>query len=127
MEIENLIYLILSAIASFTIAVFYYYKNLKNKEKVSYVLTFLRFLSIFSILLLLINPKIEQSIRAVVKPTLVVAVDNSSSINDTDQSDNVLKLVESFKTNNALNKKFKIEYYSFANDVKVLDLSLIHI
>lgn len=113
--------MVLAIIVSSTIAIFFYYKNLKNKERVSYLLTFLRFISLLAVFILLINPKIEQQIISVEKPTLVVAVDNSSSIKNTNQSAEVLDLVSNLKSNISLNEKFNIDFYSFADDVELLD------
>ena len=121
MDIENILYIIIAVIVSATIAIFFYYINLKNKEKVSYILTFLRFISLLAIFILLINPKIEQQIISVEKPTLVVAVDNSSSIKNTNQSVEVLDLVSDFKSNKPLNEKFNIDFYSFGKEVELLD------
>ena len=121
MDIENVIYISLAVLASLAIAIFFYYINLKNKEKVSYILTFLRFISLLSVFILLINPKIEQQIISIEKPTLVVAIDNSSSIKNANQSDEVLNLVSDFKSNKPLNEKFNIDFYSFGKEVELLD------
>lgn len=121
MDIEIVIYLLLATIASLAIAVFFYYKNLKNKEKVSYMLTFFRFTSLLSVFILLINPKIEQQIITIVKPNLVVVVDNSSSIKNSNQSDEVLRLIEKLKGDKSLNEKFDIDYYSFGDGIEILD------
>ena len=49
-------------------------------SKINMLFSFLRFISIFSVLLLLINPKFEQVKLSVEKPNLIIAVDNSNSI-----------------------------------------------
>ena len=121
MTTENLLYIIGAAIIALLIAVFHYFYKSKNKEKVNVLLTFLRFLSLFSLFLLLINPKVEQKIIKTIKPSLVVAVDNSSSIKHLNQSKNVLKLVDKLKSNKALNDKFTIDFFSFSDDVQLLD------
>ncbi len=121
MDIVTILYIILATIVSLAIAVFFYYKNLKNKEKVSYILTFLRFISLLAVFVLLINPKIEQQIITVEKPNLVVAVDNSSSIKNSNQSSEVFGLIEKLKRDKSLNEKFDIDYYSFGNNVEILD------
>ncbi len=121
MTTENIIYIIGAAIIAILIAAFHYYFKSKNNEKVNLLLTFLRFLSLFSLFLLLINPKIEQKIIKTIKPNLVVAVDNSSSIKHLKQSENVINLVNKLKENKALNAKFNIDYFSFSDEVQLLD------
>lgn len=121
MTTENLLYIIIAAIIALLIAVFHYFHKSKNKEKSTVLLTFLRFLSLFSLFLLLINPKIEQTILNTIKPKLVVAVDNSSSIQHLNERENVLSIVESLKSNKTLNEKFDLDFFSFSDDVNVLD------
>jgi len=121
MTTENLLYIIGAAIVALLIAVFHYFYKSKNKERSTILLTFLRFLSLFSLFLLLINPKIEQKIVKTVKPNLVIAVDNSSSIKFLNQQKKVNKLITDIKNNKALNDKFTIDFFSFSDDVQLLD------
>lgn len=121
MTTENLLYIIGAAIIALLIAVFHYFYKHKSKRKTSVLLTFLRFLSLFSLFLLLINPKISQKTVKTIKPTLIVAIDNSASIKHLKQTENVVNLVKNIKLNKALNNKFSINYFSFSDDVKPLD------
>ncbi|MFD2823564.1 VWA domain-containing protein [Lacinutrix iliipiscaria] len=83
--------------------------------------TFLRFISIFSILLLLINPKFEKVKYYTEKPNLVVAVDNSSSIVHLNQKEKVLQLIESIKSNPGLSNKFNIDFFTFGKNIQASD------
>ncbi len=121
MTTENLLYVIGAAIIALLIAIFHYFYKSKNKDKSTFLLTFLRFLSLFALFLLLINPKVSQNIVKTIKPKLVVAVDNSSSIKYLNQSEKVLNLVEKIKSNKDLNEKFNIDFYSFSDEVRLLD------
>jgi len=121
MDIENILYIVIAVIVSATIAIFQYYKHLKNKEKVSYLLTFLRFIALFTLLLLLINPTIEQNVVTVEKPSLVVAIDNSSSIKTTNQTNLILNLIKNLKSDKDLNTKFNVMYYPFGDGVTFVD------
>lgn len=103
------------------IAGFYYYNEIKKKEKVSFILAFLRFLSLFLVLLLIINPKINIEEVEVVKPKLIVAVDNSSSIKYLSKTDEVFSLVEHLKSHVKLNSKFDLDFYSFSKEMSLLD------
>ncbi len=121
MQSETILFIALAVIVSLAIAIFFYYKNLKDKEKVSYLLTFFRFISLLSVFTLLINSKIEQQFISIEKPTLVVVVDNSSSIKYSGETEKVLQLLANLKGNDALNEKFDVDYYQFGEDVKLLD------
>ncbi|MCF6279601.1 MAG: VWA domain-containing protein [Flavobacteriaceae bacterium] len=118
---ENLSYIIGAAIVALLIAVFHYFYKSKNKEKSIVLLTFLRFITLFALFLLLINPKVERDIVKIIKPNLIVAVDNSSSIKHLNQQENVLKLIKDLKSNKALNNKFELDFFSFSDDVQLLD------
>ena len=74
------LYIIGAAIIALLIAVFHYFYKSKNNGKVSILLTFLRYISFFALFLLLLNLQVEQTEIETIKPTLVVVVDNSSSI-----------------------------------------------
>ncbi|WP_435131999.1 VWA domain-containing protein [Formosa sp. A9] len=76
---------------------------------------FLRFLSIFLVLLLLINPKFEQLNTVTEKPKLLVVTDNSESVVHLEQDANARKVRSFFKTDTDLNASFDIQYYTFGN------------
>ena len=121
METAHLLLIILAVFVALFLAIFQYiYKN-KEKSQLNYWLSFLRFLSFFSIFLLLINPSIKKEIFQIIKPNLVIAFDNSSSIKYKSQDTNVISLLELVKADHDLNDKFSIEYYSFGNEFKNLD------
>ncbi|MDO5980523.1 VWA domain-containing protein [Flavivirga spongiicola] len=90
-------------------------------SKLNMLFSFLRFLSIFSIFLLLINPKFEQLSFSIEKPNLVVAVDNSSSIKHLNQDTQVINLVERLSNDDNLNDKFNIDLYTFGESFKASD------
>ncbi len=121
MKTETIIYIILAGAIAIFLAVFQYYNKKKSMSKLNMLFTFLRFLSIFSILLLLINPKFEQIKLSVEKPQLVIAIDNSSSISYLNQNTQVLDLVEKLSSDDNLNNKFNIELYTFGEVFKASD------
>lgn len=120
MEINTSLYIIIAGIAALLLALFQYLYNSK-KSKQNIVFTFLRFITIFSILLLIINPKFEKITFYIEKPNLVVAVDNSESIKHLNQVDNTNQLLNALKNNVQLNEKFNIEYFTFGNSFKGID------
>ncbi|WP_296317459.1 VWA domain-containing protein [Winogradskyella sp. UBA3174] len=121
MQTETIIYIIIAGITALLLALFQYVYKSKLKSKRKYVLTVLRALSIFGILLLLINPKLESFNYYDEKPTLVVAVDNSESITYLKQAENAKTLFNSLTTNPELKKRFNIKAYSFGKTTNTLD------
>ncbi len=113
--------MIFAVIAALAIAVFQYFYKSKSKSNVTVLLAVLRFLGIFSMLLLFINPKIESEILEIVKPKLVLVIDNSSSIGFLNSDDKTASFVSTVKSNEALNEKFDIDYFSFDSKLKLLD------
>ena len=68
---KNTIFLILlAAIIALMMAFFQYYYKSKDRSKTTLVLAFLRFFSIFSLLVLLINPKIQTTTLEDIQPVL---------------------------------------------------------
>jgi len=121
METANLLLIFLAVFVALFLAVFQYIFRKKEKSQLNYWLSFFRFLSLFSIFLLLINPVVQKEIIEIVKPNLVVAVDNSSSIKHNLQGEVLKSLVEKITSDKELNDKFNIDYYSFGKEVKPLD------
>ena len=117
----TLFYIILAGILALAIALFQYYKNKKSMSVLNMLFSFFRFISLFSILLLLINPKFQQVKISIEKPNLVIAVDNSNSMEHLGQSKKVSNLVENLTNNQDLKEKFNLQFYSFGAQLKSLD------
>ena len=121
MQTETILYIIFAGIAALLLALFQYIYKSKLNTKLKYGLTSLRTLSIFGILLLLINPKFESKSYYEEKPTLVIAVDNSESVSYLEQDINANRLYSNLKGSEALNQRFDIETYSFGKSVNESD------
>ena len=120
MQTETILYIIIAGIAALLLALFQYlYKS--KKSNLNKVFAFLRFITLFSVLLLLINPKFEQTKIYNEKPNLVIAIDNSESIEHLNQKDNVEILLNNLKENKSLNENFNVEFYKFGKDLAPLD------
>jgi hypothetical protein len=94
----------------------YYYKS-KSKSKVNLLLAFLRFCSIFGILLLLINPIVSRKTIEVLKTPLPIVIDNSASIKDLKADQEAIEVFKVFSENKALQEKFEVQTYQFDNDI----------
>ncbi|MFC0605645.1 VWA domain-containing protein [Winogradskyella pulchriflava] len=121
MQTETIVYIIIAGITALLLALFQYIYKSKIKSNLKYLLTALRTISIFGILLLLINPKFESFTYFDEKPTLVVAVDNSESISYLEQDNNAKQIVDKIKTNADLNERFNVASYSFGKTVNNSD------
>ena len=121
MTTETILYIIIAGVISLALAVFMYGYKSKQKGSLRWVFGILRFITLFSILLLIINPKFKSETYTVEKPKLPVLIDNSASIGGLDQKGNVSQLLQKLKDNSALNDKFNLSYYSFGSDFRESD------
>lgn len=113
--------MILALLLSFSIAYFQYYFKEKNTHKITIFLLILRTLSVFLLLILLINPTIEKRVYTDEKPILSLLTDNSKSIDFFKESKNVLDLAGKLKSNNKINNKFSQTQFQFGKGLDVLD------
>ena len=121
MQSTLIFYTFLAFLFSLSVAYFQYYYKLKNKIKVTPILFTLKALSLFLIILLLINPKIEKTETTNVKPVLSFLIDNSKSVSFFNEDKNVEDFINKIDNNNDLNNKFDIQKFTFDNDLQVLD------
>ena len=108
--------LILSVIIAVALSYFQYYYKAKNKSKFNLFLAFLRFISVFGLLLLLINPTISRSSLETIKTPLPIVVDNSSSIIELKANKAVKEVYEKLTSNSDLKNKFNFQSYSFDSE-----------
>ncbi|WP_034039825.1 VWA domain-containing protein [Wocania ichthyoenteri] len=121
MQTETILYIIVAGIIALSLALFQYIKGKQNVSKLNILFSFLRFLTFFSVFLLLINPKFNHITLTTEKPNLVVAIDNSSSIKHLKQDKNALSIIDKLSQNNELNNKFNISKYTFGEQLKPFD------
>ncbi|RDI53478.1 hypothetical protein [Flavobacterium glaciei] len=116
MTTNTLLLLLLSLLIAGSLSFFQYIYKAKNKSKLGWFLAFLRFLSIFGILLLLINPIITKNTLKTVKTPLPIVVDNSSSISFLNANEKALELYKKIQSNSDLQEKFDVQSYQFSDD-----------
>ncbi|WP_276392013.1 vWA domain-containing protein [Eudoraea chungangensis] len=121
MQLQTVLLIILAAIFAFAVVYFqYFYKAIQNK-KLQYTLGLLRFVVLFLLLFLLINPKITKNTFVTEKPNLVVLVDNSSSIKTANATEEVESILAFIDQNDLLDERFNTVMYSFGNSLYSLD------
>ncbi|WP_142786061.1 VWA domain-containing protein [Changchengzhania lutea] len=121
MQTETLFYIIIAGIIALFLALFQYWYKSKNKSNLQIAFTVLRFVTYFSMLLLIINPKFEQNTLSIEKPNLAVAIDNSASVEHLGRSHQVSAFLNEIKENKDLQSKFNIEFYTFGEALKASD------
>ncbi|GAA4808369.1 VWA domain-containing protein [Litoribaculum gwangyangense] len=121
MQKYTLLYIILAGIVALSLALFHYFKNSKSMSKINMLFVFLRFISVFSVLLLLINPRFEKNTLSIEKPNLVIAIDNSSSIKYLNQEAKTIDFIDELSNNNNLKEKFNLDFYTFGESLKNTD------
>ncbi|MBA0883845.1 hypothetical protein [Flavobacterium undicola] len=121
MTTNTILLVLLSLLIAAGLSYFQYYYKAKSKLKINLLLAFLRFLSIFGILLLLVNPIITTNNIEMLKPPLAVVVDNSSSISYLKAEKIASELYLKLKDNKALNEKFNIQSYQFDSEFSLLE------
>jgi hypothetical protein len=121
MTTNTILLLLLSLVIAGVLSYFQYFFKAKSKSNVMILLAFLRFLAIFGLLVLLINPIITKNSLEITKTPLAVVVDNSSSITVLNSDKKVLELYQKIVSNPALKEKFEIQSYQFDADFKPSD------
>ena len=121
MTTQTVLYIIIAIIISILLAVFMYGYKTKFSKSTKWIYGSLRFVTIFSVLLLLINPIFKTETFSLIKPKLPILIDNSESISELNQTVNVSDFITSLKSNKDLNKKFELSFYTFGNEFKIND------
>jgi len=118
---DTIIYIILAGIIAVLLALFQYYYKTKSASKDNALFAFLRFITLFSVLLLLINPKFEQVEYYTEKPNLILAVDNSASLKHLNQADKAKTFTNYVLKNTQVTDKFNVKLFAFGEDITVAD------
>lgn len=117
--------LLLSAILAALFSWFLYFVNPLNfnKKILSYLLTALRFTTLFCICFLLTDPVVKIHFRKVEKPVIIIAADNSKSVLMSKDSMYYKTSLPAdlLKFSEKLNNNFKIEYWPFGAFVNSSD------
>jgi hypothetical protein len=116
MTTNTIALLLFSLLIAGGLSFFQYFFKTKTKSNVNLILAFLRFVAVFGILLLLINPIISRKTFETIKTPLPIVVDNSSSIVDLKGSEVSLELYKKLLLNKDLQDKFEIQSYRFDSE-----------
>ena len=89
----------------------------KPKSSFPKLLFFLRFVSLWTLLLLLFLPEIQSSKTYTVKPVLNILTDNTASMKHTGGDGQAMDFLKKIEQNPDLNAHFDIRYYTFGTDI----------
>ena len=116
MTASTVLLLIVSALAALGLSFYQYLFKAKKKGSTLFFLAFLRFVTVFAALVLLINPVITRKDLQIAKTPLPILLDNSLSIKELGQDSLAKIIAEKFTGNTALKDKYDIQVYTFADD-----------
>ena len=119
MPITTILYITLAAIFALGFVFFAYFYKSKHKTRNTYFLAIFRFVSIFTLLLLIINPKVQKAELELVKPDLILVIDGSSSIKELKKEDSVRLFAKALLNNEKLQEQFNISEYIFADEIEL--------
>ena len=94
MTTSTILLIVFSVIISGAVAFYQYLFKADNQNKTNWLLAFLRFISVFSLLVLLINPVISRKTIETNKIPLAVVADNSRSIIELKATDKAKELFD---------------------------------
>ena len=121
MQITAVLYIILALLLSFSVAFFQYFYKVKNKVKINFLLFSLKSISLFLLILLLINPIIKKTEIQEKKPVLSILADNSKSISYFKESINLKRFLDEIKADKSIGEKYEINDFAFGTKLGNLD------
>lgn len=121
MTATTILFIAIAAVLAFSIVVFMYGYKSKYQGPLRWVFGALRFITLFSLFLLIINPKFSSETFSLEKPLLSVLVDNSASIAALERDALVNILVEELRADQSLLEKFNVQWFQFSDQVAALD------
>ena len=121
MTTSTILLLLLSVIIAAGLSFYQYLYKVKNQSKLYWFLAFLRFISLFSIFLLLINPIISRKITEIKKTPLPIVIDNSKSISELKATKEASELYQKISENKAIAEKYDVQLFSFDDQFQSLE------
>ncbi|MFP9116006.1 hypothetical protein ACLI1A_18860 [Flavobacterium sp. RHBU_3] len=113
MTATTVLLLIVAALAAFGLSFYQYLFKAKKKDKTLFFLAFLRFVTLFAIFVLIINPVVSHKDLQIAKTPLPVLLDNSQSIKELGQDSIARLLAEKISGNKQLKDKYDVQLYTF--------------
>ncbi len=122
MPVTTYLLICLAALVALGFVIFKYFIAAKKATRSTYFLAGFSFVSLFVLLLLLINPKIKQTQFEEEKPQLLLAIDQSASIEYLEKGDSVKLFAQYLLNHPKLQERFRIQTYGFGKELGRIDL-----
>lgn len=116
MNTTTILLLLVSILIAAGLSFYQYLYKAKSRTTTVLLLAFLRFFSIFGVLLLLINPIISRKTVETVKTPLPIVIDNSASIKDLKADKSAMEVFKKLSENSDLASKYDVQTYQFDSD-----------
>ena len=113
------LFLIFLAIAVSGAIVYYQYMHGRKLSKTEKLPAFLRFMTLLGVFMLLINPGFRQKEFKIIKPELLLATDNSSSVVYGGSADAMRQIVGEIISDKELINKFDIRRFKFGKSLSL--------
>ncbi|WP_321538781.1 hypothetical protein [Flavobacterium piscinae] len=118
MTTTTVLLLLLSVLIAGGVSFFQYFYKTKTNSKVYWLLAFLRFVAVFGLLILLINPILTRKSFETIKIPLPIVVDNSSSVIELKANESALDVYKKLTSNADLQDKFEVQSYQFSSELE---------
>ncbi|WP_149275892.1 vWA domain-containing protein [Pareuzebyella sediminis] len=119
MNTQTVLLLLLAAVVSLSLVVFQYYYANKRKDNLRFWLSGLRFIVFFGGFVLLINPQLTKIEYQTEKANLLVLIDNSSSISQSEGT--VTAFLDALTESTEIGNKFEVQQYRFGTSIENSD------
>lgn len=121
MSATTLLYIVITAVVALGLSLYMYGYKSRLRPKLRWILGILRFLTLATLGLLLVNPKIVKQSYFTEKPVLNLLIDDSKSITVLNRDSLATVLYGSIIGDSDLRDRFELNTFSFAQDFKPLD------
>ena len=113
--------ILLAAVVALLLAVYQYIYKANHPRYRGLLLAFLRFLSLFSLFILLINPKFTKESYNLVHPNLVILQDNSASMAGSASAEQLQETSAALWASEPLRERFRVSRYNFGTRLRSAD------
>ena len=120
MSLSSVFILVGLVLVAFGISYYHYLYKAKSKSNTVLLLAFLRFCSVFILLLLLWNPFITTTKYSTEKTPLPIIIDNSISLTELKAGEQAKTLYKQLKESKALSSKFAVQFFQVDTACKPL-------
>ncbi|UCD60190.1 MAG: VWA domain-containing protein [Flavobacteriaceae bacterium] len=121
MQIQTVLLILLAAILAVVLVIYQYHYKTRDRGLLNITLSFLRFIALFCVFLLLINPKITKDQYSLEKTNLIILSDNSSSISQVKDAEQLRGVKDQIKNNTDIKERFSISEFTFGTALNTSD------